>query len=84
MAVRRAFIEGRADSVVDGEAGFMCGVPDSDDLAAIEGRFLAIPPEAQREIGPRGRAFVEAHYDERIVIDRYLALVDEIGSNLRG
>ena len=73
---------GCRDAVVDGETGFMCRVRDGADLAAAMRRFLGLRPEDRRGMGARGRAFVEAHYDERIVIDRYLALVDEIGSSL--
>jgi len=46
-------------------------------------RFLALSPVQRREMGARGRAFVEAHFGERIVIDRYLALVEEIGARIR-
>jgi len=75
---------GCRDAIVDGETGFTCRVRDGADLGAAMRRFLALPPRARREMGARGWAFVEAHHDERIVIDRYLALVDEIGSDLPG
>jgi glycosyltransferase involved in cell wall biosynthesis len=75
---------GCRDAVIDGETGFMCRVRDGVDLAAAMRRFLALSPEGRRAMGRSGRAFVEANYDERIVIDRYLALVEEIGAKMRG
>ena len=70
---------GCRDAVVNDETGFMCRVRDAEDLAAAMKRFLALSPEARTVMGQAGRSFVEAHYDERIVIDRYLTLVEEIG-----
>ena len=74
---------GCRDAVVDGETGFMCRVRDGADLATAMKRFLALSPEARRDMGQAGRAFVEAHYDERIVIDRYLELAGELARQPR-
>ena len=71
---------GCRDAVVDGQTGFMCRVRDAGDLATAMRRFLALTPDARRQMGASGRAFVEEKFDERRVIDRYLALVDEIAA----
>jgi glycosyltransferase involved in cell wall biosynthesis len=69
---------GCRDAVVDGETGFVCRVRDAGDLAEAMRRFLALSPDARHDMGARGRAFVEANFDERAVISRYLSLVAEV------
>ena len=45
------------------------------DLAATMRRMMDMAPAARTEMGQRGRAKMEAEFDERIVIDRYLQAV---------
>ncbi len=71
---------GCRDAVLDGETGLTCRVADADDLTRTIRRFIQLPSEEQVEMGRRGREFVEQRFDERLVIDRYLALVDAIES----
>jgi len=69
---------GCRDTVVDGESGFLCCVADAQDLADKLLRFIALRPEAREVMGRCGRAFVEQNFDERVVIGRYLEVVQGI------
>ena len=64
--------------MVDGESGFLCRVADAQDLADKLLRFIALRPEAREVMGLCGRAFVEQNFDERVVIGRYLEVVQGI------
>ena len=69
---------GCRDTVVHGQTGFLCRVRDADDLAARMLDFIALPAAQRQQMGMSGRAFVEAHFDEREVIDRYLAVASGV------
>ena len=69
---------GCRDTVVHGQTGFLCRVRDADDLAARMLDFIALPAAQRQQMGMSGRAFVEAHFDEREVIDRYLAVASAV------
>ncbi len=66
---------GCRDTVVDGASGYLCRPGDAGDLAAQLLRFMALTPDQRRAMGQHGRAHVERYFDERLVIDRYLAVV---------
>ena len=59
-------------AVVDpGESGFFCEVRSADSLAAAVGAFLALPHEARAAMGARGRAKMEAEFDEALILQAY-------------
>lgn len=66
---------GCRDTLIDGETGFLCRPRDAADLADSLLRFLALTPPQRVRMGLCGRAFVEKHFDERLVLARYLDLV---------
>ena len=72
---------GCRDTVLDGETGFLCRPADAPDLADKLLRFIAMTPEERQIMGQRGRAFVEKNFDERLVIERYLAVVGHVADN---
>ena len=71
---------GCRDTVVDGETGFLCRPADAPDLVDKLMRFIAMTPEARQAMGQRGRTFVEQNFDERLVIERYLAVVGQVAA----
>lgn len=71
-------VPGCRDTMVDGETGLLCRVMDAGDLADKLERFVLMPPARRAELGAAGRQFVETHFDERIVLDRYASLVDTL------
>ena len=71
---------GCRDTVVDGKTGFLCRPADAQDLADKLLRFMALGSDERQAMGQQGREFVDQNFDERLVIDRYLAVVSEIAT----
>ncbi|MEK6210336.1 MAG: glycosyltransferase family 4 protein [Pseudomonadota bacterium] len=69
---------GCREAVEDGVNGYLCQVKDAGDLAEKMERFLALPLDVLVNMGRKGREKMEREFDERIVIDRYLAVIGEI------
>lgn len=69
---------GCRDTVVDGETGFLCRPADAQDLADKLLRFIALTPDERQAMGQRGRALMELNFDERLVIGRYLDVVQAV------
>jgi glycosyltransferase involved in cell wall biosynthesis len=63
---------GCREIVVDGVNGFLINERDSEDLIDKIGKFMALSWEQKKEMGTAGRKKVEAEFDRKIVIDRYL------------
>ena len=71
---------GCRETVVDGETGFLCKVRDAEDLGEKMRQVLALSFEARTTMGLMGRKYMENHFDERIVINRYLCTIDEVSA----
>jgi len=69
---------GCRETVDDGVTGFLCQPRDAADLAATMRRMMDMAPAARTEMGQRGRAKMEAEFDERIVIESYLQAVRDL------
>ena len=69
---------GCREVVDDGVNGYLCKVRDAEDLADKMEQMLTLSPEQRSEMGQRGRAKMEAEFDEQIVIRKYLAAIKEI------
>lgn len=65
---------GCRDTVRHGITGWLCQPADASDLARCMLDFIATPAAERAQMGARARAFMEECFDERRVIDRYLAL----------
>lgn len=72
---------GCREVVDDGITGYLCQVRDAADLAAKMEQMLSLSPAQRAEMGLRGRAKMEAEFDERIVIGKYLAAVAAVGKH---
>ncbi|RZA35831.1 MAG: glycosyltransferase family 1 protein [Lysobacteraceae bacterium] len=65
--------------VVDHDAnGFLCRVKSATDLARKMIEMLRLSPERRAAMGALGRSKVTAQFDERIVIAKYLAAIEQI------
>lgn len=62
---------GCRDAVKHGETGFICDARSANDLAEKMHSFIRLTSEQRHAMGHRGRAFVEQHFDEQVVLDRY-------------
>ena len=69
---------GCRDTVIDSETGFLCRTADASDLAEKILRFIAMTPAARLAMGHYGRTFMEKNFDERLVIQGYLRLVEKL------
>lgn len=69
---------GCRDAVIDGETGYLCRVRDAADLHAKMIDFIGLASEERVAMGCAGRAFVTQAFDEKTVIDRYVALVGHV------
>jgi glycosyltransferase involved in cell wall biosynthesis len=73
---------GCREVVEDGVNGYLCQVRDAQDLAAKMSQMLSLSPEQRTQMGQRGRAKMEAEFDEQIVINKYLAALAKITPKL--
>lgn len=71
---------GCRDTVVNGRTGFLCRPADTQDLADTLLRFMALSAEARQAMGRQGREFAAQHFDEGMVIARYLEVVAEVAA----
>ena len=74
---------GCRDAVKHGETGFVCDARDADDLAEKMYAFIQLTSEQRHTMGCRGRAFVERHFDEQLVLDRYHHVVAAFATSHR-
>jgi glycosyltransferase involved in cell wall biosynthesis len=69
---------GCRDVVDDGVNGFLCRPKDASDLADKMARMIDISYAEREAMGLRGREKVEREFDEKIVIDKYLAAIEAV------
>ena len=69
-------VPGCRDPVKDGRTGLLCEVRSAASLADAMARMAAFTPERRRAMGEAARAKIVAEYDQRIVVDRYMAELD--------
>ncbi len=69
---------GCRDVVEDGVNGFLCRPRDASDLADKMERMISMSQTERKAMGLRGREKVEREFDEKIVIDKYLAAIEAV------
>ena len=69
---------GCRDVVDHGINGFLCRPRDAIDLADKLEMMIALTPEERQEMGCQGRLKVEREFDEQIVINKYLQVIDTV------
>jgi glycosyltransferase involved in cell wall biosynthesis len=68
---------GCRDVVKHGENGFLCRPRDAADLAARMIAMVELPESARAEMGLRNRERACEEYDDRVILRRYVELVEE-------
>ncbi|OWW18562.1 glycosyltransferase family 4 protein [Noviherbaspirillum denitrificans] len=58
--------------------GLLCKVRDTLDLAEKMNQMLRLPPATRMEMGMAGRRKVEAQFDEKEVIQKYLNAINDL------
>ncbi|HEY0027541.1 MAG TPA: glycosyltransferase family 4 protein [Allosphingosinicella sp.] len=61
--------------VAEGVNGFLCEARDAASLADAMMRMARLPQAERAKLGVAGRARIEAEYDEKLVIARYLEAI---------
>jgi glycosyltransferase involved in cell wall biosynthesis len=69
---------GCREVVVDGVNGFLCRPADPEDLAEKMAAMIRMSPAERERMGRAGRERVEAEFDEKRVISRYLEVIEEV------
>ncbi len=72
---------GCRDAVEDGVNGLLCRVGNAVDLADKLLRMIEMSHEERVLMGLAGRRKMELEFDEKIVIDRYLRVIERIASS---
>lgn len=71
---------GCRDVVIDGVNGYLCQVADAVDLAEKMQRIVEMTSSERELMGKAGRKKVEQEFDEKIVIELYLEVVEKATS----
>ena len=71
---------GCKDVVVDNFNGFICKRKNSHSLESAMLKFIKLPYLKRKNMSLFGRKFVENKYDENIVINKYLILINKINN----
>lgn len=67
---------GCRDVVDHGVNGYLCEPKSSEDLALKIEMFLALSSEERKKMGEESRAKIKREFDEKIVINKYLACLE--------
>jgi glycosyltransferase involved in cell wall biosynthesis len=67
---------GCRDTVIDEVSGFICKTKDVDDLTDKLKQFINLLPQKRWEMGRCSRRHAEQNFDEKIVINEYLRIVE--------
>lgn len=69
---------GCREVVIHERNGFLCRPNDADDLFAQMEKMLMLGNEQRKKMGTAGRTLMLEKFDERIIIEHYFKLLDEI------
>ncbi len=69
---------GCREVVADGINGYLCKPKDAFDLAVKMEQIVSMSPAERESMGLRGREKVEREFDEQIVIDKYLSVIEAV------
>lgn len=69
---------GCRDVVDDGVNGYLCKPRDAVDLADKISKMVALSHSKRTAMGLRGREKMEREFDEKIVIKKYLTVIEEV------
>jgi glycosyltransferase involved in cell wall biosynthesis len=69
---------GCRDALIDGVSGLVCKPRDAADLAERLLQMIHMSSASRHEMGRQGRMLMLARFDERQVLERYLAVVKQV------
>ena len=71
-------ISGCRETFDEGVSGFGFKPRDVDSLCEAIEKFIALPYEKKAEMGRAGRRKMEREFDRKIVVDKYMEIINEI------
>lgn len=71
-------IPGCRETFDEGVSGFGFRPRDVDSLCEAIEKFIALPYEKKAEMGRAGRRKMELEFDRKIVVDKYMEIINEI------
>ena len=71
-------VPGCREIVQDGVTGLLCQVRSAASLANAMARFIAMDLRHRQALGDAARRKIESEYDERLVIDAYLEVLEPL------
>ncbi|ALL64365.1 Lipid carrier : UDP-N-acetylgalactosaminyltransferase [Paraburkholderia caribensis MBA4] len=71
-------VPGCREVVADGVNGLLCEARNVDSLAAKLAQMLDMSDDERRAMGERGREKVAREFDERVVVERYKGLIQQL------
>lgn len=80
-AGRPVVFAGCADDnpIAAAQAGFVVGADDVEGMAAAFFELVSLSFDARREMGLRGRRYLEAHFSSRVLAERLVRCLDALG-----
>lgn len=66
------------DTVIEGKTGWLLPPKNPDAWAACIERAFALSPDERKEMAKTARAHVEAHFSNTVMVERTLAVYDEL------
>ena len=69
-------VPGCRDVIDEGVTGLLCDVRSANSLAAAMERMIAMSAPDRAAMGRAGRRKIEREFDQRLVVDVYLAEID--------
>ncbi|TGE09793.1 glycosyltransferase family 4 protein [Hymenobacter fodinae] len=71
-------VPGCRETVIDGQNGLLCEVRNAQDLADKMLQILRLSDTALRQMGRAGRELAEQKFDEQIVLNKYLRVIEDV------
>jgi glycosyltransferase involved in cell wall biosynthesis len=71
-------VPGCRETVINGENGLLCEVRNAQDLADKMLQVLRLSDTGLQRMGQAGRKLAEQKFDERIVLNKYLRIVEDV------
>ena len=75
-------VAGSRETVADGINGFLAEVKNAEDLAAKLEKMLTIGTKNRTQMGLAGREIAVERFDERIVVKKYVEMVEKMTGEL--
>lgn len=73
-------VAGCKETIIDKKNGFLCEVRNAEDLAKKMLKILQLPENEYREMGKQSRLLAVIKFDQKIVVQKYLAAISPYSS----